>query len=252
MTLRTQCIGLFALGLLAACDQKPPTPTVASAVAPLAEPAVAPAAKPAPDKVAAEVGGVDLSKWQGAVDFTKIKAAGKAYVFIKATQGNARVDPDYARNMQGARAAGLAAGSYHFYMTNDKPEAQFANFSRHVSLRPGDLPPVVDIEVLSKHSLPNLAAELKIFLGLIEKKYGVKPILYSGENFANDHLKGFADYPLWLAEYNKDKAPKMPLDWQRWTFWQYSQGGTVAGVAGPVDLDRFNGSMREFQTLLIK
>ena len=152
----------------------------------------------------------------------------------------------------GARAAGLAAGSYHFYMTDDKPKAQFALFTKHVVLQPGDLPPVVDIEVLSKNSLPNTAAELTAFLNLLEKKYGVKPIVYSGKNFANEYLKGFADYPLWLAEYNKDKSPQMPLDWKRWTFWQHTQNGSVPGVAGPVDLDRFNGGWPQFQSLLIK
>lgn len=237
-------IGLLGLGLLAGCGQESASPAVSST------PTSNSSVQPARSQVT-EVSGVDLSKWQGDIDFVKIKGAGKTYVFIKATQGGGDVDPDYTRNLQNARAAGLATGSYHFYMTDYKPEVQFANFSRHVSIQPGDLPPVVDIEVLSNNSQPNIAGELKLFLSLLEKAYGVKPIIYSGENFANKYLAGFANYPLWLAEYNKDKTPTLPLDWQKWTFWQHTQGGSVEGVSGAVDLDRFNGTQEQFQALLI-
>ncbi len=195
--------------------------------------------------------GVDVSKWQGVVDFAKIKAAGNRYVFVKVTQGATGVDPDYARNVAGARAAGLSAGSYHFYSTDHDAASQFANLSAHLDLKPGDLPPVVDIEVFAQNSLPNLTAQLKAFLGSIETKYGVKPILYSGLSFAAQNLSGFGDYPLWLAEYNDAPAPRMPTGWTHWTFWQFSQSGHVAGVNGAVDLDRFNGSEDQFKALLI-
>lgn len=199
----------------------------------------------------AKINGVDLSKWQGAVDFAQIKQAGNAYVFIKATQGATGADPNYARNIGAARAAGLAAGSYHFYTTNDTAEVQFAQFAKTASVQHGDLPPVVDLEVLSSNSLPDLATEVVRFLNLLEKQYGAKPIIYSGRNFANEYLKGLADYPLWLAEYNNDPSPQLPLDWSAWTFWQYSQSGSVAGVSGQVDLDRFNGDRERFRALLI-
>ena len=71
-----------------------------------------------------EVRGVDVSKYQGTIDFAKIKAAGTTYVFVKATEGITGVDPDYARNVAAARAAGLVVGSYHFYETDDDPSAR--------------------------------------------------------------------------------------------------------------------------------
>ena len=201
----------------------------------------------------AGLSGVDLSKWQGNVDFAKIRAAGHAYVFVKATQGATGVDPDYARNIAAARAAGLAAGSYHFYVTADDAASQFANLAQHLDVQPGDLPPVIDIEVLSSSgSLPNLAAQLQALLDDIERKWNVRPIIYSGENFANVDLKGFSAYPLWLAEYTGAPAPKLPLDWAAWTFWQYSQSGSVPGVAGAVDLDRFNGDQAQFDALRVR
>ncbi len=121
---------------------------------------VTPAEAPKPalknSQVAALVQGVDLSKWQGVVNFQQIKSADKYYVFIKVTQGMSGVDQDYKTNIENARAAGLLVGSYHFYVTQDKAEAQFSNLSRHLSLQPGDLPPVVDIEVLSQSSQPDI------------------------------------------------------------------------------------------------
>jgi lysozyme len=199
----------------------------------------------------AVITGVDVSKWQGVVDFAKIKAAGHRYAFVKVTQGATGVDPDYARNIAAARTAGLAAGSYHFYSTDHDAASQFANLSAHLDLKPGDLPPVVDIEVFAQNSLPGLSTQLKAFLDSIEQRYRAKPILYSGLSFAAQNLSGFGDYPLWLAEYTNAPAPRMPAGWAQWTFWQFSQTGHVVGVNGAVDLDRFNGGEDQFKALLI-
>jgi lysozyme len=217
---------------------------------------VTPAEAPKPalknSQAAALVQGVDLSKWQGVVNFQQIKSADKYYVFIKVTQGMSGVDQDYKTNIENARAAGLLVGSYHFYVTQDKAEAQFSNLSRHLSLQPGDLPPVVDIEVLSQSSQPDIKAELRQFLVMIEQHYRVRPIIYSGENFANQYLTGFENYPLWLAEYRQNETPQLPLNWKRWTFWQYSQNGRVAGINGSVDLNQFNGTAEQLRALLVK
>lgn len=239
--------GWFLLVSLAGCSSQTDSP--ADAVAPATEPG-----KPVPSshQAAGLLQGVDLSKWQGAANFEQIKNAGKHYVFIKVTEGMSEFDQDYKKNVENARAAGLLVGSYHYYVTEDKPEAQFANLSRHLSLQPGDLPPVVDIEVLSLLSVQDTTAELKQFLSMIEERYGVKPIIYSGESFANEYLTGFEEYPLWLAEYNNDKTPQLPLDWKNWTFWQYSESGRVAGVNGPIDLNRFNGTAEELHALRVK
>jgi lysozyme len=203
------------------------------------------------DAAGGEVQGIDVSKYQGTIDFAKVSAAGMRYVFVKATEGITGVDPDYAHNVAAARAAGLVVGTYHFYETDDDPSAQFGNFRQHADVKPGDLPPVVDIEVLAKGSRPDLADDLKSFLAQLEQAYGVKPILYSGVSFANEYLAGFSAYPLWVAEYTSASAPKVPTGWATWTFWQYSQSGAVAGVSGAVDMDRFNGTPTQFNALRI-
>lgn len=235
--------------LILGCSQKPPAPSSTENQTQKATTSIAPTGSHTQNQ--GEVSGVDLSKWQGDVDFPKIKLSGKTFTFIKATQGATDIDPNYMGNLSKSRAAGLATGSYHFYMTDDDPSAQFSNFAHHVTIKPGDLPPVIDIETFSKNTLPDTAAKLTSFIHMVEEKYGVKPILYSGEHFANQYLENFGEYPLWLAEYNSDKEPALPRGWSRWTIWQHTQNGSVAGVSGHVDLDRFNGGIQQFQRLVI-
>lgn len=193
--------------------------------------------------------GVDVSRYQGRVDYPKLKAAGYSYCFIKATQGTSYVDPRYASDLAQARAAGLAPGSYHFFVTGDAGAEQFQNFSAQVRLAPGDLPPVIDIEQLSGVG-PELVVELRALLDLLESHYQVTPILYSGLQFANAHLAGFERYPLWVAEYEVPE-PRVPRHFAQWTFWQYSAHGRVDGIDDEVDLDRFFGTPEQFRALVV-
>lgn len=194
--------------------------------------------------------GVDVSTYQGDIDFPTLKKNGITYVFIKATQGITYKDPRYGTNSFEARKAGLIMGAYHYYMTDDAPLPQAKNFIATSGLKSGDLPPVVDIEALAKKSKPQLTKNLQLFLNALEKNYGVKPIVYSGEYFANQHLTSFGAYPLWLAEYGAS-SPTVPKGWTKWTFWQYSQSAKVPGVQGDVDADRFNGDRQALNALLI-
>ena len=195
--------------------------------------------------------GIDISKYQGKVNFKKVKASGITYVFIRATEGITYQDVDFKSNIAAARAAGLVVGAYHFYETNDAPAAQLNNFKNMASLQSGDLPPVIDIEKLHNNDSIDLTKNIQIFVDGLESYYGVKPIIYSGYNFANKYMKGFGGYPLWLAEYEVTK-PNLPEGWSDWTFWQWSQSNTVDGLDGNVDADRYNGSKASFDALLIK
>ena len=234
------------LALLGACERHAPPMTAP------AEPLMA-ASAPAPAAAVQRVEGIDLSHYQGAdVDLAGALAAGKRFVFIKTTQGATLADPDYARNMRQARAAGLLVGGYHFYDALATLAAQFRNFTAQLQLLPGDLPPVVDIEQLGRASASSVATELQQFLEMLERQYGVRPILYSGEAFAAEYLSGFGAYLLWVAEYSAKDSPRLPKGWVRWTFWQYSQAGQLVGLAGPVDLNRFNGSEAELERLRVK
>jgi len=199
----------------------------------------------------AAVTGLDVSKWQGEIHFRRLPSSVR-YVFVRATHGASGVDRAYGANIRGARDAGLAVGTYHYYLPGKGAPDQFRHFVTHASVAAGDLPPVVDIEVMNGQHDAGLAAELAAFLTLLESHYGARPIIYAGRDFANRHLKGFGAYPLWLAEYRDSAAPVLPLDWKRWTFWQKSQSGLVEGIQGCVDLDSFNGEAGQFEALLLK
>ncbi len=138
-----------------------------------------------------------------------------------------------------------------FYETDDDPSAQLENFTSVVTLQPGDLPPVVDIEKLHDNDQSDLTENIQIYLDGLESHYGVKPIIYSGLNFSNKYMTRFGDYPLWLAEYQADE-PESPEGWSDWTFWQWSQSGKVNGIKGHIDADRYNGDEESFRKMLIK
>lgn len=169
---------LLALCQLSACATNA-IPGPAKAIPPAASPLIALPPQQQP------VLGIDISRYQGAFDFSKIKGSAHQYVFIKASEGKSKSDADYLRNVGDARAAGLAVGSYHYYRSDDDARSQFTNFFRIASVLKGDLPPVVDIEVLNHATMPDLTAELQRFLDTLENHYGVKPIIYSGRSFAS-------------------------------------------------------------------
>ena len=202
-------------------------------------------------KKTAEIIGIDVSKYQGVIDFKKVQAAGVSYVFVRATEGITYQDKNFKASFAAAQAAGLTTGAYHFYESNDDPIDQLNNFIAMVTLKRGDLPPIIDIEKLHNNDQIDLHKNIQIFLDGLEQHYGVKPIIYSGLNFANKYMTGFGEYPLWLAEYEVDK-PSVPEGWPDWTFWQWSQAGSVDGINGTVDADRYNGNETSFRKILIK
>jgi lysozyme len=187
--------------------------------------------------------GIDVSHFQGKIDWKEVKDAGIHFVFDKATQGVNFLDPKYQDNILGAREAKLLHGSYHFYITKDDPKEQANFFLSKINHDPGDLPPVLDIEQgsLSENtSKEKLQTDLLVFLETIEKAIQVKPIIYTNHPFGDTYLTDpkFGNYDLWIAEYGVSK-PKIPKVWQErgWLIWQRTDRGTVEGLIGNVDHD---------------
>lgn len=188
--------------------------------------------------------GIDVSHFQGQIDWSAVAASGIAYAFAKATDGITYTDPDFQTNWQGMRAAGLARGAYHFYETGDDPVAQANHFVATVgALGDGDLPPVVDIESNNgDYGGQSIAANLQIWLNAVEQALGRTPMIYTNPSFWNNDVGAdFGRYPLWIAQYGV-AAPTVPTGWSAWSFWQHSEQGSVAGVAGEVDLDVYAGA----------
>lgn len=201
--------------------------------------------------------GIDISHYDGQVDFAKIKAAGCEFVFIKATEGTDFVDAFFHTNWQGAKAAGIVRGAYHFFQPSVSVMKQADNFLKTVGLlEPGDLFPVIDAENprLWKGITPRHAADLVItWLELVEKQLGVPGIIYAGDSFVRDILGADARLAqsgrkLYLARYRKT-IPPAPKPFADWAFWQFSQTGTWPGIKGAVDLDLFKGSRADLMAL---
>ena len=201
--------------------------------------------------------GIDVSHFQGAINWEEIKENGISYVYIKATEGNIFKDPKFDTNRSSAKKHGIYRGAYHFYETGINPIAQAQIFVSVVKiLETGDLPPVLDLEqggIKTTVTKEQYQQNTLQWLHYVEKKLGVTPIIYCSTNFANEYLDTpkLAHYRLWLAEYTQ-KTLYLPYTWKKtgWTFWQRTDLKKLKGVNGDVDYDLFNGDSKAFYALV--
>jgi GH25 family lysozyme M1 (1,4-beta-N-acetylmuramidase) len=222
----------------------------AATAAPIAPTAAGPATTT--DATASTLEGIDVSHWQGTIDWTKVAAAGKKFAIIKATESTNYIDPMYATNHAGAKAAGMWTGAYHFAQpsTNANDAVLEADyFAAHINLGAGDLIPALDLEVSGGLSVTALKAWVMSFMNEVTAKVGARPMIYTSPSFWSTYMgntTALADAgykTLWIAHWGVT-SPTVPANnWSGhgWTFWQYTSGGTVPGISGRVDLDRFNG-----------
>jgi GH25 family lysozyme M1 (1,4-beta-N-acetylmuramidase) len=203
--------------------------------------------------------GIDVSHWQNAIDWTKVAGDGQRFVIAKATEGQDFDDPMYATYRSGATAAGLAFGAYHFARPDTTVNDAILEADHFVSVAqpgPGDLLPVLDLEKTGGLSATDLTAWALAWLGEVDARTGVRPMVYSGPNFWTtnmDDTTAIADagYPLWIAHWGVS-SPNVPAnDWggHGWTFWQHTDCAHVPGIDGCVDHDWFNGT--DFATATI-
>ncbi len=206
-----------------------------------------------------EVRGIDISHYQNEIDWRTlrdaiIKDVPIRFVFIKATEGADKFDPYFNLYFAQARRNELTRGAYHFFSTKSTGRKQAEYFCRMVQLEPGDLPPVLDVEIevdkLAGYSREKLRKEVKDWLNVAEAYYGVPPILYASSAYKQHYLNGadFERYPFWIAHY----YVKNPTYEGSWAFWQHTDRGHVEGIKGKVDIDVFNGSAADFAELLLK
>ncbi|MEM1215111.1 MAG: GH25 family lysozyme [Bacteroidota bacterium] len=192
--------------------------------------------------------GIDVSRYQAEVNWDTIAAQGMHFAFVKATEGATHADQYFEQNWQALREAGLRRGAYHFYRPRTSPVAQADFFVSKISLVEGDLPPVLDVEVLDGIHPTTLVTNVKTWLRLIERRYGVQPIVYTNLSFYNKHLAGhLEDYPLWIARYGREK-PVLACG-RDWQFWQYGSRGLLGGIAGYVDFNVFAGGWEDLDRM---
>lgn len=197
------------------------------------------------------VQGIDASHFQGTIEWSEVAASGKHLAIVKATEGLDDPDTEFAANWQALATQDMVRGAYHFFIAHDDGKAQAEFFLSTVSLKAGDLLPVLDAESMGDATAEQTVAGIQQWLDTVEAAVGRKPIIYTDPNFWNTLNAGsqFSDYPLWLAEYS-EVPPVVPNGWETWQLWQYSSDGSVNGVQGTVDLDVYRGSLDELKAQL--
>jgi lysozyme len=193
------------------------------------------------------VHGVDVSRWQGDIDWETLRTQGANFAYIKATDGGDHLDPMFKTNWRKAKEAGLKRGAYHFFYWCRTAGEQADWFIRNVPKEAGALPPVVDVEWNGGSSCKRRIArarvleKMQVFLDKLERHYGQRPIIYTAPDFYRDNLRGeLLDYPFWLRSVAAHPAKVYPG--RKWLFWQYSGSGLSDGVDGKIDLNVFHGS----------
>jgi GH25 family lysozyme M1 (1,4-beta-N-acetylmuramidase) len=217
-----------------------------------AAPRVPQAAPTATADAAQWLEGIDVSHWQGTIDWTKVAATGKKFAILKATESTDFIDDHYASFHSAAKSKGLWTGAYHFARPDSSSgdavkEADW--FAGHIGLGAGDLIPALDLEQSGGLSVTALQTWVRAFVDEVTARTGVRPMIYTSPAFWKKYMgdsSALADAGykvLWVAHWGVS-APTVPANnWggRGWTFWQYSNCGSVSGISGCVDLDRYNG-----------
>nr|WP_283258417.1 GH25 family lysozyme [Pseudomonas sp. GX19020] len=194
------------------------------------------------------VHGIDVARYQTEIDWATARANGVNFAFIKATEGGDRVDPMFEEHWRGAGRAGVRRGAYHFFYHCRSAEEQARWFIRHVPKVAGGLPPVLDMEwtpfsptCTIRREASVIREDARIFIDILTRHYGQKPILYTSIDFFEDNqMWKVTGADFWLRAVAKH--PQDLYDGQHWLFWQYTSTGLVPGVKGEVDINVYEGN----------
>ena len=200
--------------------------------------------------------GIDVSHWQGSINWSKVKASGKQFAFMKATESTTYTDTAFATNWAGAASVGIYRGAYHFARPSTAAGSAVKQADYFVSRvgsfqGAGILPPVLDLEATGGLGVTALRTWTQAWLTRVEQLTGRVPILYFSPSFWETNLgnsKAFTRYPLWIAHYTTG-SPRVPGGWPTWTFWQRTSSGSVSGISGNVDMNNFNGTTAQLAAL---
>ena len=196
-----------------------------------------------------DVIGVDVSEYQMDIEMVKLKEQGIQFVIIRATEGSHYVDDMFLRNWKNAHEADLPAGAYHFFSFDTPGATQAANFISAVGDLDNDLIPAVDLEFYGNKRLnppekEDVIRELQLYLDILERRYGVKAMIYASQEIWDKYLEGgFDDYPLWVRNVYYPISVSHGDDW---AIWQYRDTGMLEGYSGGekyIDMNVLNNSV---------
>lgn len=198
------------------------------------------------------VRGVDVSHYQGEIDWPVLAGEGIDFAYIKATEGSSHVDVRFEENWREAQQTGLRVGAYHFFSFDSPAETQWKHFVEVVPAFSRMLPPVVDFEYYGdkrNHPPETEAAreQLRVMLEGLTEQYGVRPVIYATEEVYEAYLEGyFEEYPLWI----RNVFGRPDTGGQKWTFWQYTNRERLRGYSGEevyIDMNVFCGDEEEWE-----
>jgi len=198
--------------------------------------------------------GIDVSQYQGTIDWENLEAIEEQFeikfVVVRATAGSKKVDRNFKKNWKNLSSTIYIQGAYHYYRPDENSTDQANNFIKNVKLRKGHLPPILDIEKMPKgQSMDKLKKGLQNWLTIVEKQFGVKPIIYTGEKYFEDFLQeDFPNYKFWIANYNpwKEKIE------DEYLMWQFTEKAQLHGINELVDVNVFNGNVDDLKNVCIK
>ncbi|MDT0380393.1 lysozyme [Streptomyces sp. DSM 42041] len=202
------------------------------------------------------VQGIDVSHHQGGINWGAVRNSGIQFAWIKATEGTSFEDPRFNTNYTGAYNAGVIRGAYHFARPNVSSGSAQANFfasnggawSRDNRTLPG----VLDIEhnpygaMCYGKSTSQMRSWISAFYNTYKSRTGRDVVIYTTASWWNTCTGRWAGMgnksPLWAAHWTSSPSPTIPAGFPTWTAWQYTSTGSVNGVSGNVDRNKFNGS----------
>jgi len=199
----------------------------------------------------AQLRGIDVSNYQGNVNWVSVKNAGNSFGIAKATEGTTYTDAYFAHNWYYMQQAGIIRGAYHFGHPGSDPIAQAKFFVTQVGNRSGALQLILDLETTDGQTPAQVWAWTQSFINEIKVLTGKPGIIYTGYYFWRDSVgnpTNNLNCPLWIADYGVS-SPLVPQAWSTWTFWQYSDTGSVPGVNGNCDVNYFHGTLTNLKAL---
>ncbi len=196
--------------------------------------------------------GIDVSRFQGDIDWDPVANSGVKFAFIQISRSLTDVDAKFAYNWRRAKEVGILRGAYQRFQPGQDVIGQAQLFIDKLGpYEMGDLPPMLDVEDANGLSGPEIAAAVQQWMEYVEPRVGLKPIIYTGYYFWRDSVASadFDEHPLWIANYSAT-CPLIPDPWTRWTFHQYSSSAMVPGISeNTTDVNKFNGTLADLKAL---
>lgn len=183
-----------------------------------------------------EVMGIDVSSHQGEIDWAQVAGDGVVFAYVKATEGSGFVDSSFRRNWDGARAAGITPGAYHYFTLCSPGAQQAADFLAAAPPDDSALPPALDLEFdgacEERPEAAHAQAEIDAFTAAVEREWGRRLVIYSSVEWRDHYgLPVAGPRPDWL--FSAGGRPQQ----EDWAVWQLRFDGDVAGISGGVDID---------------